>query len=155
MAEYNIDITTAQASIVAKLESITWGFPVTVITDGAIDADEVPKFSDGRVSPFIVVSFGEIQRTGTGRSFAGWKLDNHRSTVDFRFVANNATTPRLMRNILNNELVGWKPDRSGALVKSTALWADVRSYIDAQNRPTRWVANSRFEYGVNAIKVVP
>lgn len=147
---YTLDITPAQESIVEKLESIQfeWG-KAFVIADGLHDTDDVPKFANsGGIKPFIVVHFGSPHRHYRGRNMGSYKLDTHRATVIIECVANNGTTARVMQNIITDELVGWKPDNGGALVKYESSWEGSRALLDSNSRPSRWVTNTRFSFGV-------
>lgn len=148
---YTIDPTISQESVIAKLETIvfSWGSP-EVYPDGLHDNLDVGKFPDGSIKPFIVIHFGSVHRHWRGRAMGGHKLDAHRVSVSIECVANNPTTIRLMRNFISNELVGWSPDRASAMVKSESAWEEPRALIDIQNRPTRWVANDRFSFGLSA-----
>lgn len=150
---YVLNPQAAQDSIVAKLES---EYPhVPVIEDGLIDGDyaEIEKFANGEIKPFIILWFFSPRRRN-GRSFAHEKLDNHYAGFDVVVVARNGAEARKLINDVGDRLIGWKPDNSGGIVKGAGLWAQSRAMLDSNNRPSRWAATDRFEFGIQANKTI-
>lgn len=146
---YSLDLTPIQADTLEHFEDTFTA--QTVIADGFLDVEEVPRFPDGSVMPFIVVWFRGIRRSGARRgtrSFAGPRLDSYNSGFDAVCVANNGTDARNLMNYVTDTLVGWKPLNGGLVNTDSALWQSSRPILDAQNKPTRWAATQGFTYGV-------
>jgi hypothetical protein len=151
---YVLNPQDAQDSIVEKLKD---SYPhIPVIEDGLVDGDyeEIEKFPNGEIKPFIIVWFTTARRSPTGRSFQAEKLDSYRASFDTVVVARNGKEARLLLNDITDKLVGWKPKNSGGIVKGTALWSQSRALLDSNNRPSRWVATDRFDFGIQANKVI-
>lgn len=151
---YVLNPQSAQDSITAYLKSTYPHIPV--IEDGLVDGDyaEIDKFPNGEIKPFIIMWFTSARRSPMGRSFQHEKLDNHRASVDVVVVARNGTEARVLLNDVTDKLVGWKPDNAGGIVKGTGLWAQSRAVLDSNNRPSRWVATDRFDFGIQANKTL-
>jgi hypothetical protein len=150
---YVLNPQVSQDSIVEKLRE---EYPhVPVIEDGLIDGDydEIDKFPNGEIKPFIVLWFSAARRSVYRRSFQHEKLDAHRAGVDVVVVARNGKEARVLLNDITNTLVGWKPENAGGIVKGMAVWAESRPMLDAGNRPSRWAATDRFDFGIQTSKV--
>lgn len=151
---YVLNPQSAQDSITAKLEE---EYPhIPVIEDGLIDGEypEIEKFPNGEIKPFIILWFSAARRANTGRSFQSQKLDQHRAGVDVVVVARNGREARLLLNDIGDRLIGWKPENAGGIVKGTAIWSQSRPMLDANNRPSRWAATDRFDFGIQANKTI-
>jgi hypothetical protein len=151
---YLLNPQVSQDSIVEKLRE---EYPhVPVIEDGLIDYeyDVIQKFSNGEVKPFIILWFSTARRTNSGRSFYNEKLDGYVAGVDVLVVARNGREARVLLNDIGNTLVGWKPENAGGMVKGVGIWAQSRAFLDSNNRPSRWAATDRFEFGIQTTKVV-
>lgn len=150
---YVLNPQSAQDSIAEKLRT---EYPhVPVIEDGLIDGDydAIEKFPDGSIKPFIILWFS-VARRSRGRSFQNEKLDNHIAGVDVVVVARNGAESRKLINDIANTLIGWKPENAGGIVKGSGIWSQSRAMLDANNRPSRWAATDRFEFGIQANKTV-
>lgn len=151
---YVLNPQAAQDSITSKLKS---EYPhIPIIEDGLIDGDyaEIEKFANGEIKPFIIVWFTAPRRNQTGRSFQSYKLDQHRAGVDVVVVARNGKEARTLLNDIGNRLIGWKPENSGGMVKGTSIWSQSRPMLDSDNRPSRWAATDRFDFGIQANKTI-
>jgi hypothetical protein len=154
---YSLDLTPIQADIVSHFES---EFAAEVIVDGFLDTEEVPKFSDGSVQPFIVLWFRGLRRSGSRRgtrAFAGPRLDSYTTGFDAVCVANNGTDARNLMNYVADQLVEWKPLNGGQVNLDSSLWQASRPIIAAADKPTRWAATQGFQFGVfqSRVPVVP
>lgn len=150
---YVLNSQGAQDSIVAKLRT---EYPhVPVIEDGLIDGDyaEIDKFPDGTIKPFIILWFSAPRRSG-GRSFQHEKLDGYTAGVDVIVVARNGAEARKLINDVGDRLIGWKPVNAGGIVKGSGIWSQSRAMLDSNNRPSRWAATDRFEFGIQANKTL-
>lgn len=150
---YVLNPQAAQDSIAEKLRT---EYPhIPIIEDGLIDGDysTIEKFSDGSIKPFILLWFS-VARPGRGRSFQHQKLDSYRAGVDVIVVARNGSEARKLINDIGDKLIGWKPENSGAIVKGSGIWSQSRAVLDSNNRPSRWAATDRFDFGIQANKVL-
>lgn len=151
---YILNPQGSQESIATKLRT---EYPhIPVIEDGIIDGEyaEIEKFSDGSIKPFIILWFTVARRNPTGRSFQSEKLDSHSAAVDVVVVARNGAEARKLINDIGDRLIGWKPDNAGGIVKSSGMWSQSRAMLDSNNRPSRWAATDRFEFGIQANKTL-
>lgn len=151
---YKLNPTGAQRSIIAKLKA---EYPhVPILPDGLLDDDNdsILKFPNGSIKPFIIPRFTSPRRARKGRSIAFEKLDSHNASVDVVVVARNPTEARELLNDVGDRLIGWKPENAGGIVKGEAIWEPSRATVDAQNRPTRWAAQDRFTFGIQAVHTV-
>ena len=149
---YTINPQKQQDSITAFLEAT---YPhVPIIPDGMLDTDDdtILKFADQSIKPFVVLWFNQPKRSSRGRSFGSYKLDSRFGSVDVVVVARKGTEARELLNSIQDSLVGFKTDDGGRLHESSSLWGSTRS-IDIQDRPTRFTATTRFDFGVSAVKV--
>lgn len=150
MAEYVLNPTRAQESIVARLKA---AYPhVPVIEDGFLDQDDtqILKFPDGSIKPFVIPRFSSPKRERRGRSFVTRKLDAHSGAVDIVVVARKGSEARKLLNNIGNTLIDWKPVNAGGIFKGEAQWEPSIVSIDAQHRPNRWSASDRFHFGLQA-----
>ena len=103
--------------------------------------------------PFIIVWFAAPYRSG-GRSFQHEKLDGYRAGLDIVVVARNGSEARKLINDIGDRLIGWKPDNAGSIVKGRGIWSQSRAMLDSNNRPSRWAATDRFDFGIQANKTL-
>jgi hypothetical protein len=149
---YILNPQSAQDSIAEKIRE---EYPhIPVIEDGIIDGeyDEIEKFPNGDIKPFIILWFSSARRANTGRSFQSHKLDQHRAGVDVVVVSRNGREARVLLNDITDRLVGWKPDNASGMIKGTAIWTQSRPMIEANDRPSRWAATDRFDFGIQTNK---
>jgi hypothetical protein len=145
---YSLALSPIEADIASHFEST---FAAEVVVDGFLDTEEVPKFSDGSVQPFIVLWFRGLRRSASRRgtrAFAGPRLDAYNAGFDAVCVANNGADARTLMNYVTDQIVGWKPLNSGQVNTDASLWQASRPIINAADKPTRWAATQGFQYGV-------
>lgn len=152
MPPYTLNPTDAQTSIAEYIQDLYPHIPV--IPDGLLDTDDdtIKYFPDGSIKPFIVLRYYSSRRSRRGRSFSSEKLDSHHAAFDVVVVANNGTDARLVLNAVSNDLIGWKPENSGGIVKGEGLWEGSRAVINSNDKPSRWAAVDRFLFGISAVK---
>lgn len=150
---YVLDPSASQESFVTKLET---EYPhIPVLPDGLLDTEEgIERFPDQSIKPFIIIWFSTPRRNRRGRSFVATKLDGYTAGADVVVVARSGTEARLLLNNIGNRLLDWKPANSGIVTEGSDLWRDSRAILDANNRPTRFAATRRFEWGIQANHVV-
>jgi len=151
---YTINPQPQQDSIEAYLKE---KYPhIPVLPDGLPDDDSttIRRYKNGEIMPFILLWFGMPKRTGKGSSFGNYKLDSRKASVDVVVVARNAREAREVINDVSDQLIGFKTDGGGRVTESDALWGQART-IDIQNRPSRWAATNRFDFGISARKTTP
>lgn len=145
---YNLNLTPIQADIFAYIDS---ALPQTIIVDGLVETEDVPKLADGSVKPFLILWFRGLRQSGRrrgSRSFAGSRLDSYTSGFDLIAVAANGTDARVLLNHANDVLIGYKPLNAGQINSDGQIWDNTRPVLDAENKPTRWAATARYQYGV-------
>lgn len=155
MANYDLDITDAQDSIITKLEAL--GYPVIIA--GLPDASPPPAgmYTSGAIKPFLSVFFGRLKST-TGRrsrSLVDYRLDSYTTGFDVLAISHDPDLNRKMMNRLNNVMLGFKPTRGGGLHKGQAGFEGMLTVMDSNNRPSRWVTTDRFEFVPFAQKIDP
>lgn len=161
---YTINTTNLRNKIVEKIETEikTVGSELAkynidkVVVTGEPDSEEVAKYPNGQIKPFICVWFGDISDRGR-RTFGSIKLNKYEMSIDLWIVAGTPNIAENIRTLLDDALVGWKPNlqnianSAGAeqLQKATALAnRTMGSNLDGNNKPTRWITAS-------AYKVIP
>lgn len=152
MATYSLALSPIEADIVSHFETT---FDAQVIVDGFLDTDDVPKYPDSTVQPFIVLWFRGIRRSGSRRgtrAFAGPRLDAYTAGFDAVCVANNGSDARTLMNYVTDQIVGWKPDNAGQVNTDGSLWNSSRPIINSESKPTRWAATQGFAYGVFQVR---
>lgn len=145
---YSLDLSPIQADIISTFETT---FAAQVVVDGFLDTEDVPKFSDGSVQPFIVLWFRGLRRSGSRRgtrAFAGPRLDSYTAGFDAVCVANNGADARALMNYVTDQVVGWKPLNGGQVNTDSSLWQASRPILSAADKPTRWAATQGFQFGV-------
>lgn len=161
---YTLNPQVTQQSITDGLRAM---YPhVTFIEDGMVDDQyyedpetgdllAIPTFSDGSVKPFVLVWYSQMKRGSKNHSFSSYKIDPHSATVDLVAVTRKPSEGRLLLNDIGDNLVGFKPENGGRLYKSASLWGDSRQVLDTDNRPSRWARTDRFDFGIQANRVLP
>lgn len=149
---YSLDLDPIQQSVADHFETT---FDAAIIVDGFLDAEDVPRYPDRSVRPFIVLWFRGFRRSGSRRgtrAFAGPRLDSYTTGFDAVCVANNGRDARKLMNYVTDQIVGWKPLNGGMINTDSSLWQSSRPIADAQNKPTRWAATQGFEFGTFQVR---
>lgn len=152
MDQVSINPQDSQDSVTAELRRLFPG--VLVIEDGLIDdvSDKIKTHEDGTIVGFICIWFRIPTRTAKGRSFSSTRLDQRKVSCDIAFVGRSGSEARRALNRIYDNMINFKPVRSGRMTESDALFGEARS-IDIANRPTRWVAQTSFEWRINHERV--
>lgn len=166
---YTINPTPIQDAITSKIKTLITqtsfsNYQISeVIEDGIPEDDNVARFSNGKIRPFIIVRYKQLTKKPRSGTFGSEKLATYRGTVDVMIVASTPTVCRHVANLLDDSLVGWSPkatplnsDGAGSerLTKGQAAWGDVAPIThDGQSVPERWVATTSYRYVPFARKV--
>lgn len=116
-------------------------FAQNVIEDGLVDDELLPL-------PSIILWYRDLRRSTKGRSFGGTRMDSYQSGFDVVVVAKTGKIARQILNHVGDTIIGWKPLNSGQVVKTQSIWEGSRAVLEGTNKPSRFVATSRFEFGV-------
>lgn len=149
---YDIDMTPIQADIE---EWFNTNLIQDVYPDGMLDNQNVEKFTDGSIKPFVVVRYASVRRAPRGRSFGGTRMDSYRSGIDVIVVARSGKEARPVLNRINDLIIGHKFLNCGETVKGEAAFSDAKPILDAQNKPSRWAVTDRFDFGVFQTRSTP
>ena len=138
MADYALDLQAIQDDITDYFETT---FPQPIYEDALVDDETLPL-------PSVILWYRDLRRAPRGRSFAGTRLDGYRSGFDVVVVAQTGRIARQILNHIGDTIIGYKPLNSGQIVKTQAVWEGSRAVVDTANKPSRFAATSRFEFGV-------
>lgn len=143
MADYQLDLQEIQDTITAYFEDT---FVQPVFEDALVDDETLPL-------PSIVIWYRDLRRGPRGRSFAGTRLDSYKSGFDVVVLAKTGKQARQILNYVGDTIIGHKFLNTGEVVKTQAIWESSRAVLDSANKPSRFAATSRFEFGVFANRV--
>ena len=151
---YNLDLSPTQASITAKLETIT---SLPTLPDGIPDeeSDRIPKDAAGNVTPFLIVWFRTLHVAPHGAAFGGPRMDSYLSGFDVMCVAADGTTSRTTLNMVADGLIGWKPTNAGHVTKIRSLYEGSRAVLDSTSRPSRFASTDRYQFSPFAQRSTP
>lgn len=144
---YDLDLQTIQDSVFSWFVS---NFPHQNVYQDALVDDQTLNYDP---KPAIILWFRDMRRSPRGRSFGGTRMDSYRSGFDVVVVAKTGKQARQVLNYVNNQVVGKKFTNTGETVKTQSIWETSRAVLDSANKPSRFAATSRFEYGVFAKRV--
>ena len=118
-----------------------------VFEDAPLDDEYLLKLN-GKIKPYIVLSYGMPVRSTVNGSFSGVRYDEYTCSVDVAVVASTGKQVRKAMNIIHDRLVGWKPTGGGALTPfaSGGPWA----VLNAGGAPHVFTGAIRFEFPVNS-----
>lgn len=149
---YDINPGDSYASFNAYLREL---YPLRpLLEEGTIDSDDatILTYRDGTVKPFMVTWASNPVKSGA-TSFSGTRLDQRKGGMDVVVVARSGAEARLVANDVYNQVIGFKPARSGRVTDADrGLWSDARG-MDMGNRPTRWAVSLSFQWGLYHEKV--
>lgn len=152
MANYSINPQLEQDSITAYLRA---QYPHIKFIEGGLpddDNDEIEYDSEGVIT-FVLLHYGNSRPTGTGRSFANYKLDSHDARLDVFVVSSSDNRARRFINDLGDRLVGFRTSGGGRVRKDGAIFRNGREVVSQKDRPSRWTRTEGFIYGVASKKV--
>jgi hypothetical protein len=142
------DIVTLQDAIVDKVKSL---IPNTTVFEDSIPDDEaLPMDSAGQLIPYVVLRFGPIRPSYTGKSIRGPRLDEYWASCDVVAISGVGRVSRMLNSGLVGELIGFKPDGIAPMQMRTDS-GDPAQFVVSSNesRPTQFIASTRLRYTVN------
>lgn len=156
MADYNLDLTATQQSI---LNWFTTQYPNYPVRAWDIPDSENVEYWPNTTSmkPHIFLWFSKLRRNPRrrGGSLISYKLDQYESGFDVLVVSEDATTSNNVANLIADDIIGFKPTRSGGISKGTSI-SDMPMQVPMNNnKPRRWVSTDRYRFVPFAQKVVP
>ena len=142
------DIVALQDAIVDKVKAT---IPNTVLFEDSIPDDEsIPVTTDGQIIPYVVLRFGPVRPSYTGRSLRGPRLDEYWASCDIVAIAGKGRIARRLNAGLVDTLIGFKPDGISPMQMRTDA-GDPAQFVVSSNesRPTQYIASTRLRYTVN------
>ena len=134
-----------QDTITAKLKLILPNHQV--IEDGILDDANLVRDANERLVPYVITRYGPLRRKYLGYAVAGTRYDDYYSTTDIMVVAPKGRMAREGIMILTDALIGFKPDGTSEMTIEGGSSDFV--IMDAEARPSAFVASVRFRFGVN------
>lgn len=143
MADYSLDLQVIQDSIKTYFDTT---FVQPVYEDALVDDQTLPL-------PSLVLWYRDLRRAPKGRAYSGTRMDGYKSGFDVVVLAKTGKQARQILNYINDTVIGHKFTNTGQTVKTQAIWENSRAVLDSANKPSRFAATSRFEFGVFANRV--
>ena len=112
------------------------------------DDENPPRTADGRIAPYIILSFGATVRSLRDRILANAeKGQPHVLPLNAACIAGDAATARAVKTALFNLLVDWAPSGSADAWEAKGGYGGNRPATG--NTPTRFISGSFYESVVN------
>lgn len=146
------DIVDLQDNITAYVQSL---IPNTTIFEDSIPDDEALPFdANGKLEPYVVLRFGPMRPSYTGKSLRGPRLDEYWASCDIVAIAPKGRTARQLNAGLVDSCIGFKPDGVSPMQMRTDA-GDPAQFVVSSNesRPTQYISSTRLRYTVNALNV--
>jgi hypothetical protein len=121
-----------------------------VYQDDVLDDEAILKV-DNKAKPYIILSWGGLDRNLDGTSFAGVRHDEYTSFVDVIVAAPTGKQCRMSLNIILDRLIGWKPTGGGAMTPFGGVATSVVNNL--AGKPHVYLASGRLEFAMNSENV--
>lgn len=121
-----------------------------VYDDDVLDDEAILKINN-KVKPYIILSWGGLDRNLAGTSFAGVRYDEYVSSVDIIIAAPTGKQARMALNVILDKLIGWKPINGGAMTPFGGIATSVVN--NSAGRPHVYLASGRLEFAMNSENV--
>jgi hypothetical protein len=147
-----IDIVTVQDNITAQVKIIAPNTPV--YEDTIPDDAQLPRDNQGLLVPYIVLRYGPIRPSYTGKGMAGPRHDEYYATVDVMAVSSKGRRSRQINGAVVSNLIGFKPDGASPISMRTDA-GDPAQFVVSSNeaRPTQMVSSTRLKFNLNTLSV--
>ena len=144
-----LDLVALQDNIVAHVKTLV---PDTNVYEDSTPDDnslEVDEF--GKVRPYVVLRFGPLRPSYSGKSLRGPRHDEYWASCDIAAIASKGRLARLLNMGLVDALIGYKPDGVSPMSMRTDA-GDPAQFVVSSNesRPTQFIASTRLRFSVNA-----
>ena len=126
-------------------------FPGYVVYSDDVLDDETLLKMDNKVKPYIILSWGGLNRNTGAASFAGVRHDEYTSSVDIVLAAPTSRQSRIALNVILDKLIGWKPTGGGAMTPFGGVTTAVVK--NSAGRAHVYLASGRLEYAMNSENV--
>lgn len=117
-----------------------------VYEDDVIDNTSIHK-TNGKLVPYIVLTWGGLNRNTGSANFGGVRYDEYNSSVSVFVVAPTGKQARRGINVVMDKLIGWKPTGGTALTPFVS--AGNYTVNDDAGRPHAYVSVGRLSFQVN------
>jgi hypothetical protein len=121
-----------------------------VYQDDVLDNEAILKI-DNKAKPYIILSWGGLERNLAGTSFAGVRHDEYFSSVDVIVAAPTGKQSRMALNVILDRLIGWKPINGGAMTPFGGIATSIVN--NTAGRPHIYLASGRLEFAMNSQNV--
>ena len=146
------NIVDIQDVITAHVESIV---PSTLVLEDSIPDDFSPPVdSNNKLVPYVVLRYGPIRPSYTGKSIMGTRYDEYWASVDVVAISANGRVSRKLNAGLVDGLLGFKPDGVSPMTMRTDA-GDPAQFVVSSNesRPTQYICSTRLRYTVNGTNI--
>lgn len=147
------DIVELQDNIVEFVKSQV---PNTVVLEDSIPDDfSLPiNPTTGEMMPYVVLRFGPLRPSYTGKSMRGPRHDEYWASCDIVAIAPRGRQARQLNAGLVDACIGFKPDGVSPMQMRTDA-GDPAQFVVSSNesRPTQYVSSTRLRYTVNGVGV--
>jgi hypothetical protein len=142
------DVVSLQDVITQRVRDAV---PNTLVMEDTIPDDRDLPIVNGKLAPYIVLRYGPIRPSYTGKSMGGARLDEYWASCDILAISANGRVSRLLNAGIVDTLLGFRPDGIAPMHMRTDA-GDPAQFVVSSNesRPTQFVATTRLRYTVNA-----
>lgn len=125
-------------------------FEDSIPDDEDLNIDPVTR----KIEPYIVLRFGPLRPSYTGKSMRGPRMDEYWASCDLVAIASNGRVARVLNDALVFNMIGFKPDGVSPMQMRTDA-GDPAQFVVSSNesRPTQYVSSTRLRYTVNGVSV--
>lgn len=146
------DIVSLQDTITAHVKTL---IPNTLVLEDSIPDDKaLPLDEAGQLMPYVVLRYGPLRPSYTGKSLMGPRYDEYWASCDIVAISGQGRVSRLLNAGLVDALIGFKPDGVSMMQMRTDA-GDPAQFVVSSNesRPTQFISSTRLRYTVNALNV--
>lgn len=143
-----LNLFAVQEIIEAHIKAEFPGYQV--YPDDVLDDEAILKV-ENKAKPYIILSWGGLDRNLAATSFAGVRHDEYTSSVDVIVAAPTGKQSRMSLNVILDRLIGWKPTGGGAMTPFGGIATTVVN--NSAGRPHVYLASGRLEFAMNSENV--
>lgn len=143
-----LNLFAVQEIIEAHIKAEFPGYQV--YPDDVLDDEAILKV-ENKAKPYIILSWGGLDRNLAATSFAGVRHDEYTSSVDVIVAAPTGKQARMSLNVILDRLIGWKPTGGGAMTPFGGIATTIVN--NSAGRPHVYLASGRLEFAMNSENV--
>lgn len=146
-----LDIVLLQDAITSEVKRFL-GDDTLVLEDTIPDDFPMPRDPyTMKLRPYVVLRYGPLRPSYTGKGFGGPRHDEYYGTCDVMAIAPNGRSARLLGAILVDHLIGFRPDGVSPMGMRTDA-GDPAQFVVSSNesRPTQMISSTRLRFTVNS-----